>query len=274
MARPIKLDADWFHHDKGMRNDARIKAVRRRFGLDGYAIYNMVIETMTDTDGFCIVETPDMLEITAGDFDLEPDKLHEIIEYCVSIGLLLRTTKTPSHLYSARLKRDMTALMDKRNSHRVPKGRVKVHRLEQSRLEQSRTEKKREEENKTLSTEEHSAIALVSENGTQLYHAIEAAFLSKNDDKFSNYGKEGKAIKEIISKGKARAPGSEEAFIMTMLDAFWKLKCSADKFWKGQPFLPSALNASGIWDRVLETMRNEEALADPVAMAVARGERI
>jgi hypothetical protein len=144
------------------------------------------------------------------------------------------------------------------------------------------------EEDKTLSTmaaseetifpaedaADASACTPSTGNGTSLFKMIEAAFLSKNDDKFSNYGKEGKAINGLIAKAKARAPDGEAAFLVSMLDGFWKLKCSSDKFWHGQPFLPSALNASGIWDRVLETMRNEEALADPVAMAVARGERI
>jgi hypothetical protein len=40
--------------------------------------------------------------------------------------------------------------------------------------------------------------------------------------------------------------------------AFWRLKSGNDKFWSGQPFLPSTLNASGIWDRVLESMRRDE----------------
>jgi hypothetical protein len=107
-----------------------------------------------------------------------------------------------------------------------------------------------------------------------LYHAVEKAFLSKNDDRFTNYGKEGKAIKELIKKARARAPDNPEAFLTQMIAAFWRLKCSGDKFYSGQPYLPSALNASGIWDRVLESLRNVEAMADPTAMAIARGEII
>ena len=57
-----------------------------------------------------------------------------------------------------------------------------------------------------------------------------------------------------------------------MIEAFWALKQTGNEFWKGQPFLSSALNASGIWDRVLETMRNQEAAADPEALAIASGE--
>ncbi len=106
----------------------------------------------------------------------------------------------------------------------------------------------------------------------KLYHAVEESFLSRNDGKFSNYGKEGKAIHALIGKARARAPDNTGPFLQTMLEAFWQLKQTGNAFWQGQPFLPSALNASGIWDRVLETMRNHEAAADPEALAIASGE--
>ena len=113
-----------------------------------------------------------------------------------------------------------------------------------------------------------------SEKDLYLYHSVEKAFLSKNDDKFTDYGKEGKAIYGLIKKAKGRSPDNPTDLLREMTHRFWKLRCTDDKFWKGQPFLPSALNASGIWDRVLETMRNEERSADPVAMAIAKGERL
>jgi hypothetical protein len=105
-----------------------------------------------------------------------------------------------------------------------------------------------------------------------LYHATEKAFLSKNDDRFTDYGKEGAAIKNLIKKATSRAPENAEAFLAQMIAEFWKQKENGNAFWKGQPFLPSALNASSIWDRVLETLRVEQA--DPTSMAIARGERI
>ena len=104
------------------------------------------------------------------------------------------------------------------------------------------------------------------------YHAIEKSFFSKNDDTFTDYGKEGKAIKNLIKKARARAPDSPEVFMAQMIDAFWKLKNSSDKFFGSQPFIPSALNASGIWDRVLETLRDKSKSADPIAMKIAKGE--
>jgi len=95
-----------------------------------------------------------------------------------------------------------------------------------------------------------------------IYQSINKAFLSKNGDKFTNYAKEGSAIKGIIKKSKDRQPENTELFAKDMIARFWELKTSKDKFWQGQPFLPSSLNATGIWDRVLETFRKEEDMTE------------
>jgi hypothetical protein len=104
----------------------------------------------------------------------------------------------------------------------------------------------------------------------ELYHAVEAAFLSRNGDRFTNYGKEGKAIHGLVEKARGRLADDPGAMLHAMLDAFWKLKTgdtSAKGFWRGQPFLPSAL--SPLWDRVLETMR--EDVISPELLAIVNG---
>lgn len=110
---------------------------------------------------------------------------------------------------------------------------------------------------------------LEKERGT-LYHAVEKAFLSKNDDKFSNYGKEGKAIHALLDKAQARSPDDPASLLRAMLDAFWRLKTTdtgAKGFWRDKPFLPSAL--SSMWDHVLETMRADTL--DPEILAIIKG---
>lgn len=80
--------------------------------------------------------------------------------------------------------------------------------------------------------------------------------------RFTNYGKEGKAIKGIIAKAKAREPTDPGAFAEGMVETFAELRRRDRKFYGKQPFLPSSLNASGIWDRVLseayERWRDEQ----------------
>jgi len=103
-----------------------------------------------------------------------------------------------------------------------------------------------------------------------LYHKVEEAFKSKNDGKFDDYAKEGVCIHAILKKARARSPEAPAALLSAMLYAFWKLKTSdtsAKGFWRGQPFLPSAL--SPLWSRVLETMRNDTV--SPDVMAIING---
>ena len=52
MARPKKNNAEYFTHDADMRNDVKIKALRRKFSHTGYAVWNYLLETLTDSDFF------------------------------------------------------------------------------------------------------------------------------------------------------------------------------------------------------------------------------
>jgi hypothetical protein len=94
MARPKKLNADYFSHDNDMRNDPKIKAIRRKFKLQGYAVYNMILETLTDSDNFTLKIDNLSIELMAGDFDCESPFLIEFIDYCISLNLFQKTGET------------------------------------------------------------------------------------------------------------------------------------------------------------------------------------
>lgn len=80
MARPRKNDADYFPHDKDMRNDPKIRAIRQRHGVEGYAIWNMLIETLTDCDDFKMQVDEVTMEILAGDFGVQQDVLNQVFQ--------------------------------------------------------------------------------------------------------------------------------------------------------------------------------------------------
>jgi len=93
-----------------------------------------------------------------------------------------------------------------------------------------------------------------------LYEPIKEAFLSKNNDVFSNWAKEGTAIKQLIKKAEARFPEDPGAFIKTVMEKYYKLiSNNNDKYWSGHPFIPSSLNSSGIFDRVLKQLEITES---------------
>lgn len=90
MARPQKNNADYFSHDNNMRDDEKIKAVRRKFSHAGYSVWNMLLERLCKAENFHIPYDGDSLDIMAGDFSIEPEQLKEIIDYLIKLKLILQ----------------------------------------------------------------------------------------------------------------------------------------------------------------------------------------
>ena len=115
MARPIKLNADYFSHDSDMRNDPKVKALRRKFHHSGFSVWVMLLETLTDADNFEIEFTDLNMELLAGDFDIETDLLREILQYFEKVNLI---TVNDGFLFSKRLKERFSTLITKREQYR------------------------------------------------------------------------------------------------------------------------------------------------------------
>jgi len=90
MARPIKNNADYFSHDNDMRDDERIKALRRRFSHIGYSTWNMLLERLCRAENFKIEYNEESIDIMAGDFNIEPLQLKEIIDYLIKLKLIIQ----------------------------------------------------------------------------------------------------------------------------------------------------------------------------------------
>ncbi|KQC02068.1 DUF4373 domain-containing protein [Pedobacter sp. Hv1] len=112
MARPKKDNADYFSHDKDMRNDPKIRALRKKF-KNGYSVFNMLLEVLTGSDFFFIEINEMEIELLAGDFDEEAEILTQIIDYCVKVKLLFREE---NQIYSCGLKKRLQPVIDNRNA--------------------------------------------------------------------------------------------------------------------------------------------------------------
>ena len=88
MARPQKHNADYFPHGTDLRNDRRSKALRNKYGAEGYGVFNMLLEALAHSDHFEITYNPLEVELLAGDFEVEAEKLSSIIEYLLKLELL------------------------------------------------------------------------------------------------------------------------------------------------------------------------------------------
>jgi hypothetical protein len=134
MARPIKNNADYFSHDSGMRNDEKIKAIRKKFKSTGYAVYNMLLEYMTSKEHFTFKLDDLTIELISGDFDEDPELIKTIIDYCLKIDLLqvidgyikCKTLEKRFELLLSKRKRTRKGVMDSDNTQsKVKESKVK-----------------------------------------------------------------------------------------------------------------------------------------------------
>lgn len=99
----------FFSHDVDMRNDLKIRGLRRQFGNEGYAVWCYLLEILTDSEDLC-VDIDAMGDLLAADFDIERELLYAIIGYCTSVGLFI---KDGSILYSKRHQERIKGVVDK-----------------------------------------------------------------------------------------------------------------------------------------------------------------
>ncbi|MFN0254486.1 DUF4373 domain-containing protein [Pedobacter ureilyticus] len=152
MARPTKNNAEYFSHDAGMRNDPKIRALRKRFpascGTCGYSVYNMLLEVLTDAEFFSIEIDEVQLELLAGDFDTDAEMLSKIIEFCVKIKLFSQKNSTIS---SCGLNKRLQGVIDKRNrskekfeKQKIEKSNVSVTETTQSKVKYSKVKESKD----------------------------------------------------------------------------------------------------------------------------------
>lgn len=112
MANPIKKTADFFSHDVDMRNDLKIKALRRKYSHKGYAVWCYLLEALSNTSDFKIEFSELNIELLSADFDVPSDELKDIIGYCIKIGLLIEDCDV---FFSEKLIERFSSLIEKRS---------------------------------------------------------------------------------------------------------------------------------------------------------------
>jgi hypothetical protein len=122
MARPQKNNADYFSHDNDMRNDDKIKAVRRKFKHEGYSVWNMLLEKLCKSDGFTLDYSDINVELWSGDFEVEPEQLKDMILYFIHIDLLLFHD---GMIFSETMISRFNPLLEKRKAKRGSNGNTK-----------------------------------------------------------------------------------------------------------------------------------------------------
>ena len=146
MARPKRNNADYFSHDAGMRDDPKVKALRNKFGITGYAVWCMMLEILTHSDFFTIQIEELEIEILSADFGIEADLFSEILSYMVKLKLL--QTNNNCEYLSQKLTDRLQSVLDKRRN--ASKKRVTVTESTQSKVKETKL-KETKESNNTMS---------------------------------------------------------------------------------------------------------------------------
>lgn len=113
MARPTRNNADYFTHPANFRNDRRVKAVRARFGLPGYAILLMLMEALTDADNTQLSTDELEMELFGGDFGVSVTDIYSLLQLAEKIGLFSRNGD--GNLICEDLNSSLKQVFDKRN---------------------------------------------------------------------------------------------------------------------------------------------------------------
>ncbi len=83
MARKGKVGIDYFSHDVDMLNDKKMKLVKAKHGLIGYAIYNRLLEELYREEGYYLLVDDDFNILFADDNNLDYNVYISILNDCI-----------------------------------------------------------------------------------------------------------------------------------------------------------------------------------------------
>jgi len=125
MARPKKYNSVNFSHSADLRNDRRVKAIRNKFGVTGYAVYVMLLEILTGSEYFKSKYDSNEIELFSGEMEVDPEYFKSVTDYAVQVGLL---ATEDNFIFSPDLSNELLPLLEKREKDRLRKVTNKVKR--------------------------------------------------------------------------------------------------------------------------------------------------
>jgi hypothetical protein len=198
MARPQKNNLNYFSHDVDMRNDIKIKALRRKFGHTGYSIYVMMLEHLGNCEYLQYKWDDLSIELLTPDLDIDSDELKKIINYCVFLELFYlelnilycpnlfernkklitdRSSYNPKNSPLQKLKQDLLSKSEENyvfpkesTQSKVKESKVKENKTKESKLNENKVNESiaeiiKSNENKTKETIEDEIVQIVMQLG-------------------------------------------------------------------------------------------------------------
>lgn len=115
MPKKYRNNATFFILDWDTHNHRKVKMIRSKFGLQGYAVYVLLLQMLTHADGVEMTDSPEEIECLAADFGCPEDIVRGVLDVCYKNGLLV---KEGSLFYAERLKTKLEGINKKRKDER------------------------------------------------------------------------------------------------------------------------------------------------------------
>lgn len=182
----------WFRHDANALGDDKIEALVLRFGMAGYGMYWVVVETMRNKDGYHLPRKDYVIAALAKKTMATPEQVNNFLHACINDFELF--DEDEDGIYSASLLRRMEAWEEKKQR-RATAGRKGAeakakHSLSNAtalpehcqsngtaELKQTvarREEKSREEKSRVENTSADAVIDYLNEKASKSYQHTEA----------------------------------------------------------------------------------------------------
>ncbi|WP_138481661.1 DUF4373 domain-containing protein [Dyadobacter bucti] len=192
MARPSKNNADYFSHDNDMRNHRKVRAIRSKFGIAGYAIWVMFLEVLTASEENRWNDNELELELLSGDFGVSVTEIKDVIDYCVKLGLLFSEN---DQVFSKTLDNNLRSVYEKRNKAKLmAQNQAKKQQKQEStgvsvtEIPQSKKEESKVKESKELTEDVDNKLVTEARNEVDSTTTPEndplPDFIKKNRDDF------------------------------------------------------------------------------------------
>ena len=79
----MATDTRYFTHDHNARHDPKIKALIKKYGIEGYGRFWMMVEIMRETNGHKIIQKKYVLESLAEEMKCTIEEINKFIKDCI-----------------------------------------------------------------------------------------------------------------------------------------------------------------------------------------------
>lgn len=131
MARQIKAGLDYFSHDVDIMQDKKVRLIKAKHGLIGYAIYLRLLEELYRDNGYYLKIDEDFNILFCGDNNIEFDVYINILNDCINKNLFYeKMYKKHNILTSERIQRNYVSGTERRKEVNFVKEYLLINPLE------------------------------------------------------------------------------------------------------------------------------------------------